>query len=244
MTINNGPAPTPTPTPTPWRFNPTPAPAAGAPGTPTISVLQNFAAGGYNVNWAVYSGAAATSYALLEDGNVYATGTAPAASSGTQSGTIHVGNRPYAAHAYQIKLTNVAGSTLSAVQTYLSDGASPVVVGPLSTGGASPDAVMQARQLTVPLGAAVSFPLSMIDGSAGAYTVATNNATVVRFALNGSTLSVTGLAPGRASLRITNTTARGSRAGWESACARLTARCLACPITSPSGRSARTPPPT
>ena len=62
----------------------------------------------------------------------------------------------------------------------------PIVVGALSTGVASPDAVMQARQLTVPLGTPVSFPLSMIDGTSGTYTVATNNPGVVGFALNGA----------------------------------------------------------
>ena len=38
-------------------------------------------------------------FALLEDGTVYTSGNAPAATSGSQSGTIHVGDRPYAAHA-------------------------------------------------------------------------------------------------------------------------------------------------
>ena len=72
---------------------------------------------------------------------------------------------------------------------------------------------MQARQLTVPLGTAVSFPLSMIDGSAGTYVLATNNADVLSFSQSGSTVTVTGLAPGRASLRITNTAANVSRWG-------------------------------
>ena len=213
--INAGPAPTPGPTPTPTPVGPTPAPtpapASGAPGAPTISILKNFTGGGYDVNWAVYSGAAATTFTLLEDGAVYSTGNAPTPVNGTQSGTVHVGDRPYAAHLYQIKLTNAAGSALSKSQSFLSDGASPILVGPLSSGGASPDAVMQARQLTVSLGSAVSFPLSMIDGTAGMYTVTTNNPTVVSFSLSGATLSVTGLAPGRASLRITNTAANTSR---------------------------------
>ncbi len=211
MTAGSTPAPSPSPGASP---TPPPTPAVGAPGTPTISVLTNFSAGGYDVNWAVYSGAAATSYTLLEDGAVYLSGTAPAANNGSQSGTIHVGNRPYAAHVYQIKLINAAGSTASATASYLSDGASPIVVGPLSTGGASPDAVMQARQLTVPYWTAVSIPLSMIDGTIGAYTVATNNPGVVGFALNGSTLTVTGLTPGRASLRITNTAASPNVSRW------------------------------
>lgn len=211
--INAGsPPPTPNPGGTP---SPTPAPTApGAPGTATISVLTNFTVGGYDVNWAVYSGGTATTYTLLEDGAVYTTGDAPAASSGSQSGTIHVGNRPYAAHVYQIKLTNAVGSTLSATAPYLSDGASPILIGALSSGGASPDAVMQARQLTVPLQAVVSFPLSMIGGTTGTYVVTTNNPGVAGFTLNGSTLNVTGLAPGRASLRITNTAASPNVSRW------------------------------
>ena len=209
VAITVGPAPT--PNPPPGGGTPSPTPTAGAPGTPTISVLTNFSTGGYDVNWAVYSGAAATSYTLLEDGAVYTSGVAPAAVSGGQSGTIHVGDRPYAAHLYQIKLTDAAGSSLSSTAAYLSDGASPIVIGALSTGVASPDAVMQARQLTVPLGTAVSFPLAMIDGTAGTFTVATNNPDSVGFTLSGSTLTVTGLAPGRGSLRITNTAANVSR---------------------------------
>ena len=206
VTVTTGSPPTTPPT----TGGPTSNPTAGAPGTPTISVLTNFSAGGYDVNWAVYSGGVATSYALLEDGAVYASGSVAS----TSGGSIHIGNRPYAAHIYQIKLTNAAGSTVSAAAPYLSDGASPITVGALSTGGAPPDAVMQARQLTVPLGTAVSFPLSMIDDTAGTYTVATNNSDVVRFTVNGSTLTVTGLAPGRASLRITNTAASPNASRW------------------------------
>lgn len=211
VAVSAGAPPTGTPGP---GGSPTPPPTAGSPGTPSISILKNFSTGGYDVNWAVYTGATATTYTLLEDGVVYASGNAPAASNSSQNGTIHIGDRPYAAHVYQIRLTNSVGSTLSATASYLSDGASPIIVGAPASGIASPDAVMQARQLTVPMNTAVTFPLSMIDGTAGAYTVASNNPGVVSFTQSGGTLTVNGVKPGRASLRITNTAVSPSISRW------------------------------
>ncbi len=64
---------------------------------------------------------------------------------------------------------------------------------------------MQARQLTTASNASLTLPLAMVDGSAGAYTVATNNATVATATVSGGTLKIQTLAPGRAGLRITNT---------------------------------------
>ncbi len=187
-----------TPAPTP-SASVTPAPAAGAPGTPSLSIQKDWTTGvGFTATWSTYSGAAAVSWQLLEDGTVYARGNSSAATSGGQTDSLDITNRPYCAHAYQIVLTNAAGSTASNTVAFEADGASPVTLG-------ASDRPMQARQVTVPLNTSTSFPLGMVDGSTGSYALATNNATVLGYTLDGNTLTVTGLAPGRASLRITNT---------------------------------------
>ena len=199
-----GAAGTPAPAPTPGA-TPMPTPVAGAPGTPSISIQQNWTTGvGFTVGWAIYSGGQATSWTLLEDGSVYATGAAAAGTAGGQTGSVPVLDRPYSAHSYQIQVTNSAGSTLSAATPYIADGASAISIG-------TPDATMQARQVTIPLNAATTFPLSLVSGAAGSYQLATNNAMAISFAVSGNTLSVTGLQPGRASLRITEATSGAVR---------------------------------
>ena len=200
-----GTTPTPTPTPVPTATpvgsatpvptaTPTPTPATGAPGTPSLSVLQNWTDGGFDVQWATYSGGAIASWMLLEDGVVYYQGGAT-----RQSASLHIADRPYSAHLYQVVVTNAAGSAASNAQAYVSDGASKI------TFGSPTDATMQARQLTAASNVSLTLPLAMIDGSAGAYTVATNNATAATASVNGGTLKIQALAPGRAGLRLTNT---------------------------------------
>ena len=116
--------PSPTPAPTPGA-TPTPTPVAGAPGTPSVSIQQNWTTGvGFTVGWAIYSGGQATSWTLLQDGGVYATGAAAAGNAGGQTGSVPGPlDRPYSAHVYQIQVTNSAGSTLSAATPYIADGA-------------------------------------------------------------------------------------------------------------------------
>ena len=188
-----------TPTPTPGATPaPAPTPTAGAPGVPSVSIQQNWTTGtGFTVGWAIYSGGQATTWTLLQDGSVYATGAAAAGNAGGQTGSVPVLDRPYSAHVYQIQASNSAGSTLSAATPYVADGASPISIGP-------PDATMQARQVTIPLNTPTTSPLSLVTGAAGSYQLATNNATVLSCAVSGNTLTVTGLRPGRASLRITD----------------------------------------
>ena len=192
----SSPAVTPTPTPS---ASVTPTPSPGTPGVPSLSIQKDWTTGvGFTASWSSYSGAAATSWRLLEDGVVYAQGTSSTPTSGGQTDSLAITNRPYCAHAYQVVVTNAAGSSASNTVTYEADGASKITLGPA-------DNPMQARQVTVPLNTAAKFTVSMVDGSAGSYTFATNNATVLGYALSGSTLTLTGLAPGRASLRVTNT---------------------------------------
>ena len=233
------PTPTPLPTATPTGTTtpvptaaPTPTPATGAPGKPSLSVLQNWTDGGFDVQWATYSGGTIATWTLLEDGAVYYQGAAT-----QQSASLHIADRPYSAHLYQVVVTNAAGSATSNAQAYVSDGASRI------TFGAPTDATMQARQLTAASNAILTLPLTMIDGLAGAYTVATNNATVATASVSGGTLQIQTVAPavpGCAS--PTPPSPRTRRAFSASASATATARCPVCRTTSRSGRSARTPP--
>ncbi len=191
-------SPTATLAPTPGPGS-TPAPEAGAPGTPLLSIQKDRTSGvGFTASWATYSGAAATSWQLLEDGVVYAQGASATATSGGQAGSLTIKNRPYCAHAYRVVVTNAAGSTASNTVVYEADGASKITIG-------ASDSPMQARQVTVPLHKATRFTVGMVDGSTGSYSLATNNRTVLSYVLSGNTLTVTGSSPGRASLRITNT---------------------------------------
>ncbi len=197
-------SPTPVPAPAPGG-SPTPTPAAGAPGRPSVSIQQNWDTGvGFTVGWAIYSGGQATSWTLLEDGNVYATGSAAPGGSGGQTGSIPVLDRPYSAHVYQVQVANAAGSTLSAATPYVADGASQISLG-------APDAGSQARQVTIPSGMATGYTLALVTGAAGSYQLDTNNPTVISFAVSGNALSVTGLQPGRASLRIKDTVSGATR---------------------------------
>ena len=84
------------------------------------------------------------------------------------------------------------------------------------TGAGSPiampqvDTSSQATQVTIDLGASTVFTLSHTSTGA-AYSVQTNNSDVVEATIIGGTLSVTGLAPGRAGLRIVETGSGGER---------------------------------
>ena len=195
-----------TPTPTPGATpTPAPTPGAGAPGVPSVTIQQNWTTGiGFTVGWAIYSGGQATNWTLLQDGSVYATGAAAAGNAGGQTGSVSVLDRPYSAHVYQIQVSNGVGSTLSAATPYVADGASAISIG-------TPDATMQARQVTIPLDTPTTYPLSLVTGATGSYQLATNNATVLSFAVAGDALTVTGLRPGRASLRITDATSGAVR---------------------------------
>ncbi len=175
------------------------------PGTPSLSILQDWTNGGYTVQWSKWSGGDAVTYKILEDGKVYKQGTAPASVSGGQTLTVSIKDRPYAAHLYQVTLTNTGGTSTSAKVPYNSDGASKVTL-------SAYDSTMQARQITLPLNTATSIAVGLVDGSKGAFKLSTNNATVISTKLvNYRTIEITGLKPGRASLRIVDSTTGATR---------------------------------
>ena len=184
---------------------PSRAATAGVPGVPSLSVLQDWTNGGYNVQWSKWSGPDATSWILLEDGKTYASGQAPASVNGGQTYSLHIGNRPYAAHLYQVKLSNAAGSSVSVSVPYESDGASTIVI-------KSVDSPMQARQVTIPLNTNSTFTVQMVTGASGSIQLSTNNSSVISFQMNSATtLQIKGLAAGRASLRIVDSTTGATR---------------------------------
>ena len=106
--------------------SPLKAATPAVPGVPSLSVLQDWSNGGYNVQWSKWSGPDATTWTLLEDGQKYASGAAPASVNGGQTYSLHIGNRPYAAHLYQVIIANSAGSSSSVSVPYESDGASTI----------------------------------------------------------------------------------------------------------------------
>jgi len=205
-----GPTPTKTntavgPTNTPTRTNtpvgPTNTPAAGAPGKPTISIQKVWDVGGgnyYDVIWSIWNNATATSWQLLEDGQViYSSSIAP--NPNGQTATYRVTDKTYGVYVYQVIVSNASGSVASDPQSYADGGASKITISSIDVG-------QQKFQATVSLGT-TDLPLSIFGASGVTYSAAVNNTSVATAQIvNGSTLRIQALQSGRSSVRITAST--------------------------------------
>ncbi|MFZ4774472.1 MAG: glycosyl hydrolase family 18 protein [Terrimicrobiaceae bacterium] len=195
------PTATPVPTATPAP-SPTATPAVGLPAKPTIAIYKNWGAeGGFDVEWTKWSGADATSWTLIEDGQVIQTAAVSAGTNGQQRARFHVGNREYGVYGYTVRLTNSAGSTTSDPAYFTAGGASGLKI-------AAIDAGLQARQTTVPLSQDVFFAVTRPASAAAlSLSLSTNNADVLSFQTEANgTIRVRGKQAGRASLRIEDPT--------------------------------------
>ncbi len=189
-TGTGGPTPTPTATPT-ATATATGTPAAGAPATPTLSIQTDQSQGNglyYIVSWNIYYGTAATSWQLLENGSVIYSGA------GTTSGSYEITTHTYGTWVYQVIVSNSAGSTYSAQQSFTDGGASPIMM-------SSVDSAHQATQITIPQGT-TSYTLSIFGETSPSFTVVANNSSVISASASGSTLTVKGLQAGRAGVVI------------------------------------------
>ncbi|HRF59995.1 MAG TPA: cellulose binding domain-containing protein [Fimbriimonadaceae bacterium] len=169
---------------------------SGVPGTPSLAVSAT--AQGVIATWNLWYGNNATRWQLFESGSLLAEGALTPNAPHPQSASFTLPPREYAAHAYHVILTNSFGSTSSGTVAYTFGGASPIVLDGL-------DGAAQATQVTVGIASTTSLSIRELGTADLALRVTSNNSVIATGLVNGAKLTVRGLKPGRASLRIENT---------------------------------------
>lgn len=164
----------------------------GAPYIPSLSVQKDWADNvGYKVDINLWSGPAATSWKLYENGVVVRTGMLTGAT--PQNVLIDINEERYNIFKYKVEVTNELGTTPSVVVTYLAGLPSPIAIAEL-------DPVRQATVTTVPQGVS-TFTL---QSGVAPFTVAVNHASVLSASITGNTLQLSGLSAGRSGVKITD----------------------------------------
>ena len=172
-------------------------PVDSAPNTPSVSVLTNSEVGGYDITVNLWSGEAAESWKLYENGELIGQEPFDSATSTPQSASIHISDRTYGVFYYQVEVSNAAGSTTSDVTTHVVGGASQIEIDQV-------DAEGQALQVTIDQGTG-EYQLSIGDSVGATFSAATNNSRVLSAQIvDGDTLQITGLDAGRASVKLTD----------------------------------------
>ena len=181
-----------------------PDPSVAAPNTPVVSVQSDPVAGGYLVTFNLYSGTAAESWKLFEDGEVIHEASLAGPGTIPQSDSLLIADRTYGVYTYQAEVSNESGSTVSDQLVYVAGGASTIEI-------AGVDQQSQALQMTIDQGTS-EYTLSLPQSELAQFQVATNNLRVVDVDIVGDqTLRVTGVEPGRASLRLTDALSGATR---------------------------------
>ncbi|QDU33289.1 Chitinase A1 precursor [Poriferisphaera corsica] len=170
----------------------------GAPAIANINITDERPSDGeFTVSFAKYSGAAATSWELLENGEVVASGDFDTLGT-TQTGSVDITGHDYGVYEYQVRLINDEGSSISASSAKATNGASFITIDEVDAGD-------QALQLTVEQGQTV-FALDDLRSENESFVAYTNNGSVLDVAINADgDLVVSGLDAGRGSVRIVNT---------------------------------------
>lgn len=173
--------------------------AATPPAKPTLSILQNWTEGGYDVQWTKWSGTDGTSWTLLENGRIVYKGNLLPSTDGHQSGTYAVRNPNYGVFQYQVILANSAGETGSDSKAYAVDGASLIVSDNL-------DGVSQTLQVTLEQNQPLDIPLRVIGSNSANFTFSTNHQGIFSYQLiQPNIVRLQGLQAGRSSLYIKDT---------------------------------------
>ncbi len=166
------------------------------PAKPTLSVLQNWTEGGYDIQWNKWSGTDASRWLLLENGKVIYTANLTASSDGQQSGSFAVRNPRYGVYSYQVILSNQAGETRSDVKYYAVDGASWIVSDVI-------DQSSQALQVTLDQSTPLDIPIRVIGATTISLSLSTNHSGIFSYELvQPNVVRLKGLQAGRASLLI------------------------------------------
>ncbi|WP_158633352.1 cellulose binding domain-containing protein [Tautonia sociabilis] len=172
-----------------------PAPVDSAPAVPSLFIQDADPSDGrFTVGFTIWSGTNASRWELLENGKVVHAADLVDRSPASQSASVELTGRFYAANTYQVVVSNAAGSTAGAEQVHVVGGASRITLPGV-------DGREQAAQVTISPGT-TSFDLRSLGVSGSSYRVGTNNPDVVSPSVSGSTLVLEGLGAGRASVRI------------------------------------------
>ncbi len=130
-----------------------PTPIEGAPNTPSVSVLTNWEAGGYDLTVNLWSGEPAESWKLYENGELIHEAEFTATAATPQSSSINISDKTYGVYNYQVEVSNAAGSRTSFAITHVVGGASQIEIDEV-------DAQGQALQVTIDQGSA-NYQLSL-----------------------------------------------------------------------------------
>ncbi|QQE11364.1 cellulose binding domain-containing protein [Planctomycetota bacterium] len=169
----------------------------GAPAIANINITDERPSDGeFTVSFAKYSGAAANSWELLENGEVVASGDFDTLGA-TQTGSVEITGHDYGVYEYQVRLINDDGSSISNTSVKATNGASFITIDEVDAGD-------QALQLTVEQGQTV-FSLDDLRSENESFETYTNNGSVLDVSIDADgNLVVNGLAPGRGSVRVVN----------------------------------------
>ncbi|MFN3729687.1 MAG: cellulose binding domain-containing protein [Fimbriimonadaceae bacterium] len=168
--------------------------ANGAPATPTLSILAN-QDGSATVVWTIWGGNNATQWDLQENGSRIHRANLPDGTPNSQRVEYRLTGRDYAANEYRVVVRNAHGVSRSNVVPFTFGGASKLVVVGL-------DGANQATMASVPLLQERRYDLKMLGFNRPTVSVIASNPSVVAAASNGATLTLVGLRPGRASLKL------------------------------------------
>lgn len=175
------------------------------PAKPTLSILQNWTEGGYDVQWTKWSGSDGAQWALMENGHIVYTGNLPPSTDGHQSGTYAVRNPNYGVYQYQVILTNQIGESRSDSKAYAVEGASLIISDKLDQGS-------QAIQVTLEQNKPFDIPLAVAGSNSSQFTFSTNHQGIFSYQLiSPNIVRLTGLQAGRSSLRIKDTVTGNER---------------------------------
>lgn len=174
-----------------------PPPVTAAPNKPSVNALIDYQAGGISVTVNLYAGVPAESWKLYQNGVLVYQADFPQSNGTPQSDSLFLKDNTYGLFQYQVEVVNAAGSTASDEVSILVGGASPI-----SIEGADDDG--QALQITIDQGTS-EFNLAVVDGLSTNFSVVTNNSRVASAEIVGDgMLRITGLAAGRASLKLSD----------------------------------------
>ena len=175
-----------------------------APAKPSVTIQKALTDGdNFTVKWTIWSGENASSWELLEDGNVIHSATVQQGNS-QQSDQFTVTDKTYGIYNYQVRVSNAAGSTLSDNKTYTVGGASKITLPGF-------DVDTQKFQITVDQGVS-DINIAIVDTPSPSITLTTNNNTVINPSVkNSNTISINALKSGRASLKISDSVSGETR---------------------------------
>jgi len=178
--------------------------ATGKPGTPILGQDNTDNDGNYTVTMNMWWGNNGTSWKLYENDVLIHTGSLNDGSPNAQTVSKSFSNMPSGTYAYHCNLINSYGTTTSAIVSVTVNTGGGITNSGIKISGI--DTATEALQHTISMGT-TDYTLSAWGVTSPSFTVSTSNSAVAGLQLiNGTTLRISGLKSGRASIKIKEST--------------------------------------